>query len=60
MHDHASFQALIDTIKALGYDDETAGDFAVQIGDTPCVDDSGRVIVTDAAGRTVRLPADLL
>jgi hypothetical protein len=45
------FRELIKEIKALGYDEETAGGFAVFIGDTPCLDEQGRVVVIDDDGR---------
>jgi hypothetical protein len=41
-------------IMALGYDERTAGDFAVEIGDTPVIDRDGYVLVKYGRG-TVRL-----
>lgn len=39
MLDPEAFNALVDRIVALGYDEDTASCFAVQIGDTPDTDD---------------------
>jgi hypothetical protein len=39
-------------IMAQGYDEATAANYAVMIGDTPCLDVAGNVIVMDA-GRPV-------
>jgi hypothetical protein len=41
------FCDLIKRIKAQGYDEETAGEFAVIIGDTPCLDLDGNIVVRD-------------
>lgn len=40
-------------IMRLGYDEETASDYAVLIGDTPCMDEAGNVLVLDDAGKTL-------
>jgi hypothetical protein len=50
-HSFESFCELVEQIKALGYDEETAANFAAIIGDTPCVDDQGRTVVIDEDGR---------
>jgi len=39
------FNRLVDRIMALGYDEETAADYAYRIGDTPLLDGDGNVIV---------------
>jgi hypothetical protein len=38
-----------------GYDLETASHFAMLIGDTPCVDDQGRIIVEKDGKELARL-----
>jgi hypothetical protein len=47
------FRALIKEIQSLGYDEETAGDFAVIVGDTPALDENGLVVVRDGAGKVL-------
>lgn len=42
-----AFEKMIERIKAQGYDDETAARYARLIGDTPCVDDEGKIVVID-------------
>jgi hypothetical protein len=51
--DFGQFKALIDQIQALGYDRETASDFAMQIGDTPVVDEDGLTLIFDADGERI-------
>jgi hypothetical protein len=46
-HSDESFAALIDAIHALGFDRETAGQYAVWIGDCPIFDADGKVVVMD-------------
>ena len=56
MFTEEGFESFIDEIaKANGLDRETAGDYAVQIGDTPVVDENGRVLVRNKEGETVAL-----
>jgi len=45
------FNRLVTAIERLGFDEETAAQYAARIGDTPCVDESGRVGVTEETGR---------
>ena len=45
------FTRLVTAIERLGFDEETAADYAARIGDTPCLDESGLVVVSDATGR---------
>lgn len=40
-------------IRALGYDEQTASEYAVAIGDTPIRCADGRILVRDARGREV-------
>jgi hypothetical protein len=42
---------LVKAIRALGYDEETAERYAVFIGDTPKVDETGKTVVIDDEGR---------
>jgi hypothetical protein len=53
-----NFKLLIDSIEALGFDRETARFFARQIGDTPVIDEDGKVIVEDRDGTVVKLALD--
>jgi len=48
------FSRLVDAIMALGYDEETAADYAARIGDTPVRDENGLTVVDDG-GVIVRL-----
>jgi hypothetical protein len=48
-----SLAELAAEIKALGYDDRTAGRYAALIGDTPGIDEQGRIVVIDQNGREV-------
>lgn len=52
-HTDESFSLLIDEIRALGYDEETAGRYAVIIGDTPIADGKGNTLVLDEKGNLV-------
>jgi hypothetical protein len=45
--DFEHFSALVDAIKALGYDEETAGDYAVLISVCHCFDENGMTLVLD-------------
>jgi hypothetical protein len=45
MMDEKSLTKLTHEIMAQGYDEQTASDYAVLIGDTPCMDDHNNVIV---------------
>jgi len=61
LHEHsaASFDALIDAIVALGFDEETAGRYASLIGDTPVLDSEGKIVVLDHNGKELfRIPLD--
>jgi len=51
MMDEASLTELTRQIMAQGYDEATASDYAVLIGDTPCLDPHGNVLVLDHHGR---------
>jgi hypothetical protein len=58
-HSSESFHGLIDAIQALGYDRATAGRYAVLVGDTPCRDGDGKIIVEDVDGQVLaRLDLD--
>ena len=46
---------LIAQIMAQGIDRQTAGDYAVLIGDMPCLADNGDVIVMDGSKEIARL-----
>jgi hypothetical protein len=51
MHTEDSFKQLIKAIESKGFDRETAGKFAVIIGDTPHVDEAGNTVVIDNEGK---------
>lgn len=51
------FNHLVNRIAALGYAEATAAEFAALIGDTPCADDQGRIVVQDGQGRELALLA---
>jgi ribulose-5-phosphate 4-epimerase/fuculose-1-phosphate aldolase len=57
LHEHSpeSFQELIDAIMALGYDERTAGHYAVLVGDTPVRDEQGRIVVCENGRELARL-----
>ena len=46
-----SFNQLVNRIAALGYTEAKAAEFAALIGDPPCEDDQGRIVVCDEWGR---------
>ena len=50
-HSKESFIELIKAIEGKGFDRETAGKFAVIIGDTPVFDETGNVVVIDDGGK---------
>lgn len=50
-HSTETFYALIDSIVALGFDEATAAHYAALIGDTPILDEEGKVVVLDRAGK---------
>lgn len=57
MMNEESLDVLAAEIMALGYDEETAGDYAAYIGDLPIKDERGNIIVQDETGRELaRLP----
>jgi len=53
MMTEANFLALVSEIERQGYDHGTAVNYAVQIGDTPEVDDAGNVMVRDEGGSVI-------
>lgn len=55
MLDEESFVALIKEIQAQGYDRNTAGRYAVLIGDTPTIDEEGKVVVMDGNKEVARI-----
>jgi hypothetical protein len=55
MMDEKSLTELTREIMAQGYDEATASDYAVLIGDTPCLDETGRVLVMDGGRVLARL-----
>ncbi len=50
-HSKESFIELIKAIESKGFDRETAGKYAVIIGDTPVVDEAGNTLVIDDQGK---------
>ena len=59
MHTEQTFTALIAQIQRLGHDRETAGKFAVLIGDCHEMDEVGKVVVRDGRGEILaRLSLD--
>lgn len=51
--------ALASEIERLGYDRKTAGHYAALIGDTPAIDEQGRVVVEEDDGTELaRLPLE--
>jgi len=50
MMDRNAFDRIVTAIQQLGYDESTAVRYAVLIGDTPSLDDDGKVVVTDEHG----------
>jgi len=58
-HSNESFAALIDAIKALGFDEKMACRYAGFIGDTPIIAEDGKILVEDDEGRDLaRLQLD--
>ncbi len=55
MMDEAGLTKLAEQIVALGYDEETAYEYAALIGDTPIVAEDGRVIVMDGETEVARV-----
>jgi hypothetical protein len=55
MMDEDSFTGLTHEIMSQGYDEETASHYAVLIGDTPCVDEAGNIVVLDGEKEIARL-----
>ena len=49
------FQQLVSEIRALGYDEKTAADYAALIGTAPVLDEKGRVVVIDGDQELARL-----
>ena len=52
------FSDLVNRIKALGYDESAASDFARLIGDTPALDSAGLTVVRDGETVLARLRLD--
>lgn len=50
---------LIREIMAQGYDRQTAGDYAVLIGDTPVLDEAGNILVMDQTASGLKVVATL-
>ena len=48
-----AFGKMIRQIEAQGYDRDTAGRLAALIGDTPCQDEQGRLVVEDEKGEVL-------
>jgi len=44
IEEHA-FSELVNQIKSLGIDENTAAHYAMLIGDTPCLDENGKTVV---------------
>ena len=55
MMDENSLTELTHEIMAQGYDEGTASHYAVLIGDTPCVDEAGNILVLDGEREIARL-----
>jgi hypothetical protein len=55
MMDENSLTELAREIMAQGYDEETASNYAVLIGDTPCMDDADNVFVMDGRKKVATL-----
>ena len=59
--DLSALDGMIERIKATGIDADTAEDYAIRIGDRPCLDDAGHVLVMDGDGKVVAtLPESVL
>jgi hypothetical protein len=54
MTDEDSLTEMTHEIMAQGYDEETASNYAVLIGDTPCVDEAGKIVVLDGEKEIAR------
>lgn len=54
----AQFYDLIARIQALGHDEETAAEYARNIGDTPELDSAGLTVVRDGETVLARLSLD--
>jgi hypothetical protein len=54
-HTPESLESLADEIAALGYSQEQASTWAIEIGDTPVLDTDGNILVTGDNGSTVKL-----
>jgi hypothetical protein len=57
MMDEKTLTELTREIMAQGYDAKTASNYAVLIGDTPCTDAEGNVLVFDGVHRVAKLKA---
>ena len=51
----AAFDELVAEIQSQGYDESAAARFASLIGDTPVIDQDGRIIVMDEGREVARL-----
>jgi len=52
-HSLESFESLVEEIARQGFDPETAGRYAVLIGDTPVIDSDGKLVVQDEHGKII-------
>ncbi|MCO5051299.1 MAG: hypothetical protein M9920_03250 [Verrucomicrobiae bacterium] len=55
MIEFEQFKELIAEIQSQGYDEETASRFAALIGDLPCYDEDGNMVVRDGDRILARL-----
>lgn len=55
MMDENSLTELTHEIMRQGYDEATASNYAVLIGDTPCMDEEGNIVVLDGGKEIARL-----
>ena len=53
--DFDSLSKLTSEIMAQGYNEKTASDYAVLIGDTPCVNEAGQILVFENGKEIARL-----
>ena len=55
MLDERAFAELVKEIEALGYERSVAGRYAVEIGDTPVIDEQGNVLIIQGDKIVARL-----
>lgn len=53
MIEFEQFKELIAEIQSQGFDEETAAHYAALIGDTPCYDEDGNIVVRDENDRVL-------